>query len=260
MPAESGRPVRMERSLTPKAAAAPPRQSRPRCPPKPRCRPGVGRFMPDAVLSGGLRRRRSQGVASRSEVVATNSARLPRRNAAHAHARVPRLRSPRTSISRPRRSSNAPPIRPCVATHCSGESARYPRCGRRAFASSRSARSSTHGLSRARWISSSAKAQAPAPSARFNRKRVAVSRRLLDQMREIGGTIAVSPEAASEFEHKFIDPWLAEHPLRDLTFVRDSPIASFADQSRTSGDTVPVRRHPGGTGDHPVPAGAHLHG
>ena len=72
----------------------------------------------------------------------------------------------------------------------------------------------------------------------FQPEAVEVSRRLVDQMREIGGSIAVSPEARAEFEHKFIDPWLAEHPLHDITFVRDSPIARFAEQSRARGDTL----------------------
>ena len=72
----------------------------------------------------------------------------------------------------------------------------------------------------------------------FQPEAVQVSRRLVEQMREIGGSIAVSPEARVEFERKYIDPWLAEHPLRDITFVRESPIARFADQSRASGDMV----------------------
>ena len=72
----------------------------------------------------------------------------------------------------------------------------------------------------------------------FQPEAVEVSRRLVEQMREIGGSIAVSPEARVEFERKYIDPWLAEHPLRDITFVRESPIARFADQSRASGDMV----------------------
>ena len=70
----------------------------------------------------------------------------------------------------------------------------------------------------------------------FQPEAVEVSRRLVQQMREIGGSIAVSPEATAEFERKFIDPWLAEHPLRDITFVRESPIARFAEQSRARGD------------------------
>jgi len=72
----------------------------------------------------------------------------------------------------------------------------------------------------------------------FQPEAVEVSRRLVEQMREIAGSIAVSPEARVEFERKYIDPWLAEHPLRDITFVRESPIARFADQSRASGDMV----------------------
>jgi hypothetical protein len=71
----------------------------------------------------------------------------------------------------------------------------------------------------------------------FQPEAVEVSRRLVDQMREIGGSIAVSPEARAQFEHKFIDPWLAERPLRDMTFVRESPMAQFAEQSRARGDT-----------------------
>jgi len=70
----------------------------------------------------------------------------------------------------------------------------------------------------------------------FQPEAVEVSRRLVQQMREIGGSIAVSPQATIEFEHKFIDPWLTEHPLRDLTFVRESPMGRFADQSRAGGD------------------------
>jgi hypothetical protein len=72
----------------------------------------------------------------------------------------------------------------------------------------------------------------------FQAEAVEVSRRLVDQMREIGGSIAVSAEARAEFEHKFIDPWLADHPLHDITFVRKSPIARFAEQSRARGDTL----------------------
>jgi hypothetical protein len=72
----------------------------------------------------------------------------------------------------------------------------------------------------------------------FQSEAVEVSRRLVDQMREIGGSIAVSPEARGEFEHRIIDPWVAEHPLRDITFVRESPIARFAEQSRARGDTL----------------------
>ena len=72
----------------------------------------------------------------------------------------------------------------------------------------------------------------------YQSEAVEVSRRLVDQMREIGGSIAVSPEARAGFEHKIIEPWAAEHPLSDIRFVRESPIARFADQSRARGDTM----------------------
>ena len=72
----------------------------------------------------------------------------------------------------------------------------------------------------------------------FQSEAVEVSRRLMEQLREIGGSIAVSPEARVEFERRVIAPWLADHPLRDITFVRESPIAQFADQSRARGDTL----------------------
>ena len=65
---------------------------------------------------------------------------------------------------------------------------------------------------------------------------VTVSRAMVQQMRDIAASIAVSPTAMTEFEHKFVDPWVSEHPLRDVSFVRESPIARFADQSRASGD------------------------
>ena len=71
----------------------------------------------------------------------------------------------------------------------------------------------------------------------FQSEAVAVSRRLVDQMREIGDSIAVSAQARAEFERKFVDPWLADHPLADTTFIRESPIARFAEQSRARGDT-----------------------
>ena len=70
----------------------------------------------------------------------------------------------------------------------------------------------------------------------FQSEAIEVSRRLVRQLREIGGSIAVSPDERDAFEHRIIDPWLAEHPLRDLTFVRESPIAQLAEQSRASGD------------------------
>ena len=70
----------------------------------------------------------------------------------------------------------------------------------------------------------------------FQPEAVEVSRRLVQQIREIGGSIAVSRQAMIAFEHKFIDPWLTEHPLSDITFVRESPMGRFADQSRAGGD------------------------
>jgi hypothetical protein len=72
----------------------------------------------------------------------------------------------------------------------------------------------------------------------FQAEAVQISRGLLRRLREIGGSIAVSPEATTAFEHRFVDPWVADHPLRDVSFVRESPIARFADQSRASGDLL----------------------
>jgi hypothetical protein len=72
----------------------------------------------------------------------------------------------------------------------------------------------------------------------FQAEAVEASHRVVNQMREIGNSIAVSPEATVEFERKFIDPWVGDHPLRDITFVRESPIARFAEQSRGRGDTL----------------------
>ena len=69
----------------------------------------------------------------------------------------------------------------------------------------------------------------------FQPEAVAVSRRLVEQLRQIGGSIAESPEARAAFEQRIIEPWLTEHPLRDLTFVRESPVARFAEQSRDLG-------------------------
>jgi len=72
----------------------------------------------------------------------------------------------------------------------------------------------------------------------FQPEAVEVSRRLVDQVRTIGNSIAVSPEAAADFERRVIDSWLTAHPLRDTSFVRESPMARFAEQSRASGDTL----------------------
>src|SRR5262245_20643583 len=72
----------------------------------------------------------------------------------------------------------------------------------------------------------------------FQPEAVEVSGRLGAQMREITASIAVSPEAQAELEHQIIDPWIVEHPLRDITFVRESPIARFAEQSAVRGDAL----------------------
>jgi hypothetical protein len=71
---------------------------------------------------------------------------------------------------------------------------------------------------------------------RFQPEAIEVSHRLVGELREIGGSIAVSPDARDTFERRIIEPWIVEHPLRDLTFVRESPIARLAEQSRTGGD------------------------
>jgi hypothetical protein len=72
----------------------------------------------------------------------------------------------------------------------------------------------------------------------FQPEAVAVSRRLLEQVRVIAASIAVSPEARGGFEQRIIDPWLADYPLRDITFVRESPIARFSEQTREQGDVM----------------------
>lgn len=54
----------------------------------------------------------------------------------------------------------------------------------------------------------------------FQPEAVRVSQRLVDQMREISGSIAMSPEAREQLERKIIDSWIAAHPLRDLVFLR----------------------------------------
>jgi hypothetical protein len=72
----------------------------------------------------------------------------------------------------------------------------------------------------------------------FRLEALEVSGRLVAQMREITASVAVSPEAQVELEHQIIDPWIVEHPLRDITFVRESPIARFAEQSAARGDAL----------------------
>ncbi len=70
----------------------------------------------------------------------------------------------------------------------------------------------------------------------FQPEAVAVSRRLLTQVQEIASSIAVSPEARAQLERDIVDPWVATHPLPDMTFVRDSPVARFAEQAQARGD------------------------
>jgi hypothetical protein len=57
-------------------------------------------------------------------------------------------------------------------------------------------------------------------------------------MREIGSSIAVSRDGRVEFERRFIDPFVADHPLTGLTFVRESSIARFAAQFPARGDML----------------------
>jgi hypothetical protein len=70
----------------------------------------------------------------------------------------------------------------------------------------------------------------------FQPEAVETSRRLLVQIQEIASSIVVSPEARDQLERDVVDPWVATHPLSDLTFVRDSAVARFAEQAQASGD------------------------
>jgi len=70
----------------------------------------------------------------------------------------------------------------------------------------------------------------------FQPEAVNTSQRLVARIREIADSIAVSTQAREQLERNVIDPWLATHPLPDVTFVRDSPIAQFAEQARARGD------------------------
>jgi hypothetical protein len=63
-----------------------------------------------------------------------------------------------------------------------------------------------------------------------------VSERLVAQLREITNVVVVSAEARAQLERESIDPWVADHPLRDITFVRESPIARFAALAAARGD------------------------
>ena len=70
----------------------------------------------------------------------------------------------------------------------------------------------------------------------FQPEAVEVSRRLLAQIQDVAGSIAVSPEARDQLERDVVDPWVATHPLPDMTFVRESPVARFAEQAQARGD------------------------
>ena len=69
----------------------------------------------------------------------------------------------------------------------------------------------------------------------FQPEAVAASRRLVDRPARDWRLDRHVAEARAAFEHRIIDPWVAEHPLRDITFVRDSPVARFAEIVRTLG-------------------------
>ena len=120
----------------------------------------------------------------------------------------------------------------------SGRLAPFPRCGRPASGSSRSAPWSMSAWILVRQMIQLFSTGAGADAfGELQPEALEVSGRLVEQVRAIGGSIAVSPEMQAEFERKFVDPWLAQHPLQDLSFVRESPIARFAEQSRAAGDT-----------------------
>ena len=70
----------------------------------------------------------------------------------------------------------------------------------------------------------------------FQPEAVQVSGRLLAQIQEIGSSITVSPEARDQLERDVVDPWVVTHPLPDMTFVRDSAVARFAEQAQARGD------------------------
>jgi hypothetical protein len=65
---------------------------------------------------------------------------------------------------------------------------------------------------------------------------VKVSHRAVEAMRDIATSITVSPDARTELERNLVDPWTAGHPLEDLTFARESPIARFAELAPGRGD------------------------
>ena len=70
----------------------------------------------------------------------------------------------------------------------------------------------------------------------FQPEAIEASRRLLVQIQEIASSIAVSPQARDQLEREVVDPWVAAHPLPDLTFARESTVARFAEQAQARGD------------------------
>ncbi len=66
----------------------------------------------------------------------------------------------------------------------------------------------------------------------------AVSGKLAAQMREISSSITVSPEATDRLERDVVEAWVVTHPIRDLTFVRESPIARLMEYARERGSTL----------------------
>jgi hypothetical protein len=70
----------------------------------------------------------------------------------------------------------------------------------------------------------------------FQRDVVDVSNRLTAGIREIGAYIAVSPDGRDQFERERVDAWATAHPLRDLSFSRESAVARFAEQMRERGE------------------------
>jgi hypothetical protein len=70
----------------------------------------------------------------------------------------------------------------------------------------------------------------------FQPEALEVSGRLVSEMRAISDSIAVSPEARAELERQIVAPWTVDHPLRGMTFVRESPMARFTERSAARGD------------------------
>ena len=147
---------------------------------------------PRPVLPCGMRQPGQEIDAARYEALAGNPIRLPRGSAPAAHARYS-ITFAAESISLLRRSNDGLPNRQSGATPCSGGSAQYPRCGRRFRLEPIAALIDA-------WIFARQMDQLFRDGAgagafgTFQPEAVEISRRLADQMREIGGSIAVSPE------------------------------------------------------------------